>query len=627
MLKLDKVSKFYLTEGKFTRALDKISLEFHTGEFVAITGESGSGKSTLLNIISGLDTFEEGEISIDGRPYSSFTPKEMEEYRKKYISFIFQNYNLIDSYTVLENILTSFIINGLPLKEAKIKAIEILTLVGLKSCLKNRGSQLSGGQKQRLAIARALAKNCHIIVADEPTGNLDSVTSKEIIELLYKISQDHLVIMVTHNYKEAIGYVNRKIRIFDGSVVQDKTYKEISLNNEPFKTSEPLKTPLLNKVSWFVYSNMKNQPHKTTFLGVVIFILVCFISVLIGFYTTFTNTIAGNNNNYYTNDYKERVVATKHSEIFDEDVNNIASLNHVVNATKYSYAIDCYALPMKVKSIIEGSSQEDKDYNAGIVGDNRDFDTNIHPDLENEYRKVLNVRYNFRSVGDLNKRDLIKGRLPENEFEVVLASSTPAVYKQGETTLSMEYHSLAFRSSRFPDVNDYSHRTVKIVGLVERKDFDFIYAGESYLSYIHSLVNLFNYNASVQLVHYGSYGNFANLGKIKVDETVPDNVIKSGQINMVTPDGLVLYFNNERYDFSDATKYQFVSSLGNSPSANLIMNSKTLLSVLSNKSNEISMSVDVERSFISVSKVLNKKGYTAISPFRGGAYEDLKTLE
>ena len=221
MLKLKNVSKFYYNNGVVASGFSKINLELNIGEFVAITGESGSGKSTLLNVISGLDSYEEGEMYINGEETSYYSENDFEEYRKKYIANIFQSFNLINSYTVYQNIELMFILNNMNDNTTKDKINELLEKVGLIKYKNTMVSKLSGGQKQRVAIARALAKNTPIIVADEPTGNLDSKSAKEIIKLLYEISKDKLVIIVTHNYDQVSDYVTRKIRMHDGKILED----------------------------------------------------------------------------------------------------------------------------------------------------------------------------------------------------------------------------------------------------------------------------------------------------------------------------------------------------------------------------------------------------------------------
>ena len=221
VIQLKNVSKYYYSKGMIASGISRVNLTFDQGEFVVITGESGSGKTTLLNVISGLDSYEEGEMYIDGEETSHYLASDFEEYRKKYIGNIFQHFNLVNSYTVYQNIELILLINGYPREEVKRRVPDIIKKVGLESHSRSKVSKLSGGQKQRVAIARALAKDTDIIVADEPTGNLDSVSAEGIVQLLREISHDKLVIVVTHNYDQFARYATRKIKMHDGKVIED----------------------------------------------------------------------------------------------------------------------------------------------------------------------------------------------------------------------------------------------------------------------------------------------------------------------------------------------------------------------------------------------------------------------
>lgn len=221
IIELKEVGKIYATADAVAVGIRRVNAKFDIGEFVAVTGKSGCGKTTMLNVMSGLDTYEEGEIFIDGGETSHFIASDWEEYRKDYISFIFQDYNIIESFTVLQNV--EFALTHInDLAERKAKAKELIKKVGLTSVIKQKGSKLSGGQKQRTVIARALAKDSPIILADEPTGNLDSRAAKSIIAILGEISKEKLVVVVTHNIAELEGYATREIRIFDGEIASDE---------------------------------------------------------------------------------------------------------------------------------------------------------------------------------------------------------------------------------------------------------------------------------------------------------------------------------------------------------------------------------------------------------------------
>ncbi len=222
LLTLKDIGKIYVSEGNVAVGVRGVNLSFERGEFVAVTGKSGSGKSTLLNVISGMDTYEEGELFIEGEPTSHYLQSDWETYREQYISFIFQDYNIIDSFTVLQNVELA-LMHIEDAGERRARALELIDRVGLTSHIKHKGSKLSGGQKQRTVIARALAKDSPIILADEPTGNLDSATSAEIVALLREVSRDKLVIVVTHSFGQFAGCATRHIRIFDGAIESDHT--------------------------------------------------------------------------------------------------------------------------------------------------------------------------------------------------------------------------------------------------------------------------------------------------------------------------------------------------------------------------------------------------------------------
>ena len=240
LLHLENIGKIYASEGAIAVGIRGVDLSFDKGEFVCITGKSGSGKSTLLNVISGMDSYEEGELYIEGETTSHYLEAEREEYRQKYISFIFQDYNIIESFTVLENVELA-LMHIDDKRERRKAALELIDRVGLTSHVKHKGSKLSGGQKQRTVIARALAKDSPIILADEPTGNLDSETSKEIIKLLGEVSKDKLLIVVTHNYDDFEDYATRHVRIFDGAIEADEVIRASRLTNEGSPTDNTAK--------------------------------------------------------------------------------------------------------------------------------------------------------------------------------------------------------------------------------------------------------------------------------------------------------------------------------------------------------------------------------------------------
>ena len=221
MLQVKDIVKVYQTGGEDVTALRGVSLSFRESEFVAVLGHSGCGKTTLLNIIGGLDQYTSGDLIINGRSTKEYTDRDWDAYRNHSIGFVFQSYNLIPHQSVLSNVELALTLSGVSKAERRRRAAEALEKVGLKDQMKKRPNQLSGGQMQRVAIARALVNDPDILLADEPTGALDSETSVQVMDILQEIAQDKLVIMVTHNPELAERYATRIIRVLDGKVVSD----------------------------------------------------------------------------------------------------------------------------------------------------------------------------------------------------------------------------------------------------------------------------------------------------------------------------------------------------------------------------------------------------------------------
>ena len=250
MLKLEHITKDYITAGTTVKALKGIDIEFRENEFVSILGQSGCGKTTLLNIIGGLDRYTDGNLIINGKSTKEFKDKDWDAYRNYSVGFVFQSYNLISHQTILSNVELALTLSGVSKKERKQRAIKALKDVGLDEQIHKKPNQLSGGQMQRVAIARALVNNPHIILADEPTGALDTKTSKQVMEILKEIAKDRLVIMVTHNPELAEEYSTRIIKILDGLITDDsnpyhsENAKTENTNKEKRRTSIKFLTAL-----------------------------------------------------------------------------------------------------------------------------------------------------------------------------------------------------------------------------------------------------------------------------------------------------------------------------------------------------------------------------------------------
>ena len=234
MLQIQHICKEYRTGNLVQKALDDVSLNLRDNEFVAILGPSGSGKTTLLNIIGGLDRYDSGDLIINGISTKKYKDRDWDSYRNHTIGFVFQSYNLIPHQTVLANVELALTISGIGKAQRKKKAIEALKKVGLGEQLHKKPNQMSGGQMQRVAIARALVNDPDILLADEPTGALDSDTSVQVMDLLQEVAKDRLVVMVTHNPELAKEYATRIVNLRDGKIRSD---------TDPYEVDEAILTP------------------------------------------------------------------------------------------------------------------------------------------------------------------------------------------------------------------------------------------------------------------------------------------------------------------------------------------------------------------------------------------------
>lgn len=292
MLQLKNISKSYTT-GDFTQvALDKVNLNLRENEFVAILGPSGSGKTTCLNIIGGLDQYDSGDLIINGKSTQNFQDSDWDAYRNNSVGFIFQSYNLIAHLSIMDNVELGMTLSGVPAAEKRQKAKEVLEKVGLKDHLHKKPNQLSGGQMQRVSIARALANDPDIILADEPTGALDTQTSEQIMELIKEIAKDKLVVMVTHNPELARKYTDRTVEFRDGKIISDTDPlpdQKVSSDYKLKKTAMGFSTAL--KLS---FKNIMTKKWRTTLTAFASSIGIIGIALILALSNGFNKQI----NNY-----------------------------------------------------------------------------------------------------------------------------------------------------------------------------------------------------------------------------------------------------------------------------------------------------------------------------------------
>lgn len=424
MIKLKNVSKFYYSKGVIATGFTKVNLEFKIGEFVAITGESGSGKSTLLNVISGLDSYEEGEMYIDGKETSHYLEKDWEIYRRKNIGNIYQNFNLVNSYTVYQNIDLVLSLNGISKDERKKKINELLKRVDMYKYRKTKVSKLSGGQKQRIAIARALAKDVPVIIADEPTGSLDKRSAANIIKLLKEISEDKLVIIVTHNYEQVSEYVTRAITMHDGKVLEDKKFKQVE--EESIRCESSYKNiTLFNKIR-LGFRNTFNVVPKF----ILLFLVYAFIvAALMGEYSFFKKNEYEMDRSGYNEIFKDtddkRVVLNKKdkTEFSLEEFDNIKKMKNVKSVIKNDVIVD---------QDMAFTNEDEMLWMMMRASDMEQFD---------------------------GKVDL--GRLPSNPNEVVIAGDKDNYYlsSDAESILDHKFYMMGDNGEKFKD------KEIVIVGI------------------------------------------------------------------------------------------------------------------------------------------------------------------
>lgn len=486
-IELQNVSKSYYSENGVTQALHRINLEFREGEFVAITGESGSGKSTLLHIIGGMDSFDEGEMFLDGQPTFQYDEADWEEYRRSQIGYVFQDYSLIGHYTVLDNIVSALLILGKEKGEAEQIAFSYLERVGLKGYEGHRATELSSGQKQRLSIARALAKGTGIILADEPTGNLDSETGLQIVELLRELSKESLVIMVTHNYSQAEPYVTRKVRLHDGGIASDVhvshgvegTEKSGGIKEQPVaeQTDRAREKPAAEEVdgakerpaarrlkarfqTWmmrtkkegamaglFARLNLKTQRGKGIFFTMFLFVISAISFLLIGelyLHKDDITTKAYSRNAFYRED-PERLIAKRGdgAAITEQDLEAIRGISGVTMADSCDVAND-----------INFYIEEERDYTfeyGKSIG-------NVRGEAQLVFK---NAKHFVMSQDCISEEDLAAGELPQSRREI-------ALYSEDKSILGSEIVCY-FTSIRLWGADQYYQEKLVVTGLLKEK--------------------------------------------------------------------------------------------------------------------------------------------------------------
>ena len=430
VLRIENLSKYYTSQASVIMGLSNLSLSFSTGEMVAITGESGSGKSTLAHVLGGIIPYESGEMYICGRPTSHYDASDWEKYRRDMVGFISQSYGILAGNTVRENVESALILSGADPLEASLQADKILAEVELYELANRRASKLSSGQKQRLSIARALAKPSKILIADEPTGNLDRENSEKIISLLKAASNDRLVILVTHEFDEAKDAATRRIVLADGAVVTDarlSAHKIEPLNdniNKPEAADTPKSARKNKKPHLFTYVSALTLRSRPIFSALLCLLLALTGIVTFVFLGTFSVALDDTSTRIYDptafqNGDKTRIVVMRtDGESFTyEEYNELLNIRHVEAVERYGYITD-----------VNYYYREETDYHVtNVIVNGPNYHPLLNPD---DFQVTKDVQFFsndlfMRTLPVTNGKILTSGSAPQSIYEAV--SSDPSV--------------------------------------------------------------------------------------------------------------------------------------------------------------------------------------------------------
>ena len=449
MLELKNVTKVYKTVGLTQKALDKVSIKFRDNEFVSILGASGSGKTTMLNIIGGLDRYTSGDLIINGISTKKYKDKNWDTYRNHKVGFVFQSYNLISHQTALSNVELALTLSGVGKKERKKRAIEALKKVGLKDHIHKKPSEMSGGQMQRVAIARALVNNPDILLADEPTGALDSKTSVQIMDLLKEIAEDRLVIMVTHNPELADKYSTRIVKLKDGVITDDSNPYNDNEDNKESSIGKKTSMSFLTAMSLSLNNLMtkKARTFLTAFAGSIGIIGIALILSLSNGVSNYINekeeealsnyplTIEKNSMDMAS--MMMNMMKTKSKHYDDDKIRSNNVLNDLLTSfkVKVNNLKDFKAYLDNNKNINKYANDIQYGYDLDINLFTKDVDgntlkvnpTNIYEDLGvisqfmqfSDNNNVFTELFNSDKLL-LDNYDLVAGNLPKNYNEVVV---------------------------------------------------------------------------------------------------------------------------------------------------------------------------------------------------------------
>ena len=564
MLTIKNIYKSYgLKDSKYS-VLKDINLSFRPNEFVAILGPSGSGKTTLLNILGGLDQYDSGDLIINGKSTKKFKDKDWDSYRNKSVGFIFQSYNLISHISILSNVEMCLTLRNTSKSVARKKAIEALERVGLKDHIHKKPNQLSGGQMQRVAIARALVNNPDIILADEPTGALDSKTSTQIMELIKDISKDKLVIMVTHNENLADIYASRIIKLSDGVIISDsnpyETKEETNLYTLP-KTKMSLLTAL-----GLSLNNIKTKKGRTLLTSFAASIGIIGISLVLALSNGFQIQIDDFEKNTLTQMpiYITPEATDLKSEMALELGNGEDEYPSDNIIKKYQYTV-ANAHKNKITSdYINYINSINNDYLNGI---GYGYNANMNVIIKNNTIDYFNNNYietSFSTNGtsDIIKEnyDLLSGRYPQNSNEALLIVDTynrlyPYLYKDLGLKENSTFEDVIGKELQVVSNNDFYEEADGL--FITKHNYDELWNNDDNIKINITGIIRAKKDANVTLYSGSTLLIKAKIEEESIDKNLNSNIVKAQK----EKDYNVL--NGDDFD-EDDTKELAISMLGGS---------------------------------------------------------------
>ena len=622
LLTLENIAKYYASGQTVVMGLSNINLSFDRGEFVAITGESGSGKSTLAKILAGIHTYENGEMCLNGKPTSHYDQVDWEHYRSKCISFISQSYDILPGCTVMKNVVSSLILTGMEPELAKIKSEKILRQVELWDMRNRRAAKLSSGQKQRLSIARALAKPAPILIADEPTGNLDAENSAKVIELLASAAKDRLVIIITHEFAEVENFATRHITIREGIVDSDvilrgnlntKRPKPITLSekSEPENaTNQKTTSGRKGKTNLSLYTARLQLGARPVWVSIMMLFFVLTAFSMFAFLGTFVVNLDDrftriyDDSAFYNGSDDRLVVMRLDGKIMtEEDWKTILDINYVESVERYGFISD-----------VNYYYRENVDYFAHYDAQTTS-DGNVNGQVTKSWVMGEPTLY-MRTIPALASETdfLIAGRFPENMYEIVVNTDESMLGKT--IPVSLRYRSWT--------PNTYVRLDMKVVGIADDSKEPGLYFDERLADTVTG-----HLQGSDYMLGYDR--DYDKEGRFRCSESMYKALCELARKQLsrddeMTPQEKVyeLGYRFQNYNNPDITADAYFGSTHQSTYRHYIEIQESIFNMLvpeNNYSNVITVIIEDYSYADRVMDAINRKGYASISPYRMGSTE------